>query len=574
MPHVTLDLVSLDGKPLSAMSRRFEGSGGTIGREESNTLALPDAQRRVSRLHAAISFPGGVPTITNSSSVLPIGADGVELQSGQTAALVPGMTLNIGPYVLVVRPLEEPEAPAPPMIPAHQQQLVTPDGAVNPIHHPLAAAPVAAAGDPFADLLSGLPGPSVASDMDRQAPSQREDDPLAALIGSSAPAGARSQMPRAHALPVHSPPSANVIPEDFNPFDLPSAAARNSADPLSSMLGESAGSPGPAPEESIDALCVPSGAPVGGDILDGKILPAALLGDASDAPFSLLAQPQTSDPLALFGGSGSGQDSFASPMRDDLAEVGGAYEPPRAIDPAFSLSAPAQSAPPTASRESPQPPLASQPAPLPAALASYPADELTRAFLTGASLPPDALPHGLTPEVMGIVGGLLRSATAGAIEMLAVRASIKREVQASVTIISSEANNPLKFLPDAESVLLQLLGKRMRGFMSADEAMKDAFGDLRAHESGVIAGTRAALDEVLRKFDPTILGDRLIKGSLLEKALPAMRKTKLWDLYVERYGQMRREVEDDFQSIFGKAFLAAYEAETARMKTQAFSRGS
>jgi FHA domain-containing protein len=204
---------------------------------------------------------------------------------------------------------------------------------------------------------------------------------------------------------------------------------------------------------------------------------------------------------------------------------------------------------------------------------SYPADALTRAFLTGANLPPSALPNGLTPEVMAMVGSLLRSATAGAIDMLAVRASIKREVQASVTIISSEANNPLKFLPDAESVLQQLLGKKMRGFMRPDEAMKDAFNDLRAHELGVIAGTRAALDEVLAKFDPAILGERLLRGSLLEMALPAMRKTKLWDLYLERYAQLRREVEDDFQSVFGKAFVTAYENETARMKAGSPAKG-
>jgi FHA domain-containing protein len=126
----------------------------------------------------------------------------------------------------------------------------------------------------------------------------------------------------------------------------------------------------------------------------------------------------------------------------------------------------------------------------------------------------------------------------------------------------------LKFLVDTDSVLQQLLGKKMRGFMRPDEAMKDAFNDLRAHELGVIAGTRAALSEVLTKFDPAILGERLVRGSFLEMALPAMRKTKLWDLYLERYAQVRREVEDDFQSIFGKAFVAAYEEETARMKAR------
>jgi len=98
--------------------------------------------------------------------------------------------------------------------------------------------------------------------------------------------------------------------------------------------------------------------------------------------------------------------------------------------------------------------------------------------------------------------------------------------------------------------------------------MRDAFDDLRAHEIGVIAGTRAALTEVLGRFDPTALAARLSGGGLIENLLPSIRKTKLWEIYLERYAQIRREAEDDFQSIFGRSFLQAYENETARVKAQ------
>jgi FHA domain-containing protein len=113
-----------------------------------------------------------------------------------------------------------------------------------------------------------------------------------------------------------------------------------------------------------------------------------------------------------------------------------------------------------------------------------------------------------------------------------------------------------------------MLGKKMPGFMRADDAMRDAFDDLRAHEIGVIAGTRAALTEILGRFDPSLLGDRLAGASLLDNLLPSMRKTKLWEIYLERYAQIRREAEDDFQSVFGRSFLQAYERETARVKAQ------
>jgi type VI secretion system FHA domain protein len=244
------------------------------------------------------------------------------------------------------------------------------------------------------------------------------------------------------------------------------------------------------------------------------------------------------------------------PMRDDLAEVAGAYQPPRALD---AVAPPRQAA---------FAPIGASAAPFAAPPTGAGADALTRAFLQGANLHPSVLPQGLTPELMVVIGSLLRSATAGAVDMLAARAATKLEVQANVTIISAQANNPLKFLPNGDTALQQLLSKRMPGFMAPDEAMKDAFDDLRAHEIGVIAGTRAALAEVLGRFDPAVLGERLTGGSFLESLMPSVRKTKLWDIYLERYTQIRREAEDDFQSIFGRAFVQAYERETTRMKAK------
>ena len=126
----------------------------------------------------------------------------------------------------------------------------------------------------------------------------------------------------------------------------------------------------------------------------------------------------------------------------------------------------------------------------PAAAPQWPTaspDALTEAFLRGAGLPPSALPQGLTPEVMMMVGSVLRSATAGAVDMLAARAATKREVQASVTIISVQANNPLKALPNADAAMLQLLGKRCP-VSCVRTAMRDAFDDLRAHEVGGLPG--------------------------------------------------------------------------------------
>jgi FHA domain-containing protein len=144
-------------------------------------------------------------------------------------------------------------------------------------------------------------------------------------------------------------------------------------------------------------------------------------------------------------------------------------------------------------------------------------------------------------------------------ELIAARQITKREIRADVTIIVPKGNNPLKFLPTPEAAIMQMLGPRMPGFTSTAKAMEEVFDDLRAHEVGVIAGMRAALAEVLLRFDPSALEQRLEKGGLLESLVPAARQARLWKLYDAQFREIYREAQDDYQALFGEAFTRAYE---------------
>jgi FHA domain-containing protein len=721
MPEVTLNVLSVDSlSPPQAISVRFSEQGGTIGRDDGNTMSLPDKHRRVSRLHGTISFVDGSPTLSNSSTSLPIMIGEQQLDYGESIRLTEGLQLEFGPYVVVASLGVAPSAPVPnpalvvnpfvqapatvaasqaragvaetlrnappiaaPSPPIHPARAMPPPSAPfvapSPLPMPFdprpeprlsAAAPIpefapgplpgaanadplagllgssngaasslskptsdqlfsATPGDPFADLLSGsvstpvsnnLSSPLIRANDDFSAPRGVSADPLAALGISSATTSssfAPPSTPATASTPFSRPPAATppMIPDDFNPFDLPSSAPRNASDPLADLLGENKSA---QPNETvlgkdiappIESLFPPQsisstdpfafeGSP-NANVLDGSI-------------GSLTRNQGATDPLALFNEELVPTPRHA-PMRDNVMEIGSAFQPPNARfadapvapptilppDPfldgigvaAKPIGAPTPQAqvlpsqpqpipampqmpPPAFSAPAAMPPVAMATPPMQPAVAAPPPppmpaaakDALTQAFLDGAGLQPSALAQGLTPENMRVIGSLLRSATSGAIDMLAARAATKREVQANVTIIAVSANNPLKFLPNADSALQQLLGKKMPGFMRADLAMSDAFDDLRAHEVGVIAGTRAALNEVLAKFDPAILGDKLAKGSVLETLMPSARKAKLWDRYLERYQQIRTEAEDDFQSIFGRAFVEAYERETQRIK--------
>jgi type VI secretion system FHA domain protein len=169
-------------------------------------------------------------------------------------------------------------------------------------------------------------------------------------------------------------------------------------------------------------------------------------------------------------------------------------------------------------------------------------------------------------EIAELAGAMLREATAGTMGVLMGRALTKRESRLDMTMISAQANNPLKFFPDADSALTQMVGGAMPGYMAAPRAFANAFDDLKAHELAIMAGMRAALAGVLKRFDPQAIEARLQEPTVMDKVLAANRKAKMWDRMVELYAQMAMEADSDFQHLFGEAFGAAYEEQIERLR--------
>lgn len=189
-------------------------------------------------------------------------------------------------------------------------------------------------------------------------------------------------------------------------------------------------------------------------------------------------------------------------------------------------------------------------------------EALKQAFLRGAGIPADAL-GPLTPEMMELIGKLMSSCVQGTIDLLALRSLVKQEVKADVTVVVLRNNNPLKFFPDSPTVLTQMLRKKMPGFMEPLEAVDDAYRDLRGHQNGVVVGTRASMDKVIRRLRPERIESALKRSPL--QILPFKRKADLWDLYRQQHHCVAGESQDQFKTLFGADFLEAYESEVARI---------
>jgi type VI secretion system FHA domain protein len=190
--------------------------------------------------------------------------------------------------------------------------------------------------------------------------------------------------------------------------------------------------------------------------------------------------------------------------------------------------------------------------------------ELLSALYGGLGLPMPA-PADQTLSEVRLIGALLRTSVEGLLALLTARTIAKRELGASATLPKPRENNPLKFSPDSEAALAHLLGPAQRGFVGPQEAVAEAFDDMTAHEVAVLAGMRASLNEVLARFDPASLEQRLAPKGRWENLLPGSRESKLWVQFSERYADIVREIEGDFDSLSARAFREAYEAQLDKL---------
>jgi type VI secretion system protein len=96
------------------------------------------------------------------------------------------------------------------------------------------------------------------------------------------------------------------------------------------------------------------------------------------------------------------------------------------------------------------------------------------------------------------------------------------------------------------------------------DAVREACRDIQSHEMAVMAGVQTALVGLLRRFDPAALEARLQPGRL-DGLLPVSRRARVWELFCATYADIAREAEDDFQSVFGREFAKAYDAQMRKL---------
>jgi FHA domain-containing protein/type VI secretion system protein len=391
-----------------------------------------------------------------------------------------------------------------------------------PAAFPAGGGPQAAAGQAMSYPAAGSPLPSPL------APSPYAAEPTVLVMRTPT------------AAPTAPPPPAVFIPDDYDPLaDL--------APPRMPASAPQAGWPQPA-----TAVAPPQGgwpAPQALMQTMSGIPPAAGMPAAPGAMYP--GQPQPG--LHAGGHPGMGWPSAPGVLQHGAQQAWGEPAPQQPLaQPGWPQ--PAQGVAPGY----PYPPQ-----PVAQVMAAGQGDAVLQALLRGMGLSALQLNRGPV-ETAELAGAMLREAVSGTMAVLMARAMTKRESRLDMTVLGAQANNPLKFFPDAESALAQMLTNAMSGYMPPVKAIGSAYDDLKAHEMAVIAGMRAALKGVMVRFDPAQIEAQEPEG-VMDKMMTAARKARMWDNMKALYDDIVREADDDFQHLFGEKFSAAYEDQIGRL---------
>ncbi len=503
----------LDGAQAGAGRETRTLSQGTlsIGRAPGNDWVLADPDRQLSKTHCVIVAAGGRYMLTDlSTNGVFVNGAAERMARKSQIELTDGDDFRIGDYVIrVSETTMSAGASAAPFAPPFAPPFT--DG-----HAPFAPGGVARA-----DPLAG--------------PGDLTPDPLddAFAMPSAAP----------FVHPIAAPPQMR---RGQDPFDLAEEAApARRIDPDDSLFR------GMTPPESWHG-------PSQADNVDAQ-------NQAFEAPKPIL--PANLDDLdidALLGDTPPGQPIPPAPAAQGglaaqpAARIGLPAQPEAHQPGPFDFEA--EPPPQVAAAPSPKAPTPNEPS-----LGAPTADaaRLLAAFLEGAGVAGLAL--GPDPErAMREAGAVFHALVDGIRQVLMSRASIKNELRVEQTMLRARDNNALKFSVTTEDAIAALLQPSRPGYKPSLDATTEAFDDVRSHEMAVMAGVQTALMGLLKRFEPTALEQRLEPG-MLGNILPAARKARTWELFCTTYKAIAAEAQEDFQSVFGREFARAYDAQMQKL---------
>jgi type VI secretion system FHA domain protein len=217
--------------------------------------------------------------------------------------------------------------------------------------------------------------------------------------------------------------------------------------------------------------------------------------------------------------------------------------------------------PAPAPQPAPPPPVDATPAGEPRGAVVHEAAIL--AFLEGSGLRPDECRPVDMTTVMRRAGRALQLSVANLHDLLGVRKTTKEGFGVERTMLARSGNNPLKFVADPHDALIALLVATIPGFLVADEAIAQAFTDIKEHQIAMVSAMQAALASICQQLAPETIERVTGAPTMLERLMPRRRLARQWQAYREAFDKVAAGIDTNAREVFGSDFVRAYRQDRA-----------
>ncbi|SDP90031.1 type VI secretion system-associated FHA domain protein TagH [Phyllobacterium sp. OV277] len=261
-----------------------------------------------------------------------------------------------------------------------------------------------------------------------------------------------------------------------------------------------------------------------------------------------LEQPRPSEPLLTAEQTvfiPRGAESPLREMEDRTMFLGAVQSPP--TQPTRSVQA---------VREPPAPVK-----PRPSTGPSHSRERFIEHFAIGAGIDPDVLAGRHDDEFAEQLGQIFRAVVPGLTQLLTARAQMRALIRSTKqTVLKSDGNNALKFIPETSAALAALFAANKREYLDATNSFSEAVDDLKQHEQAVFQAMQTALFRLLNELSPDAI-EASGKSSFLSG------KGARWTRYVNAWNERNEPYENGILDVFLHYFGEAYDEKIGKQRT-------
>lgn len=186
--------------------------------------------------------------------------------------------------------------------------------------------------------------------------------------------------------------------------------------------------------------------------------------------------------------------------------------------------------------------------------------ELVEALLEGLGMQKQFTDKAPDAALMKELGNLTRIMLERLLDLLHMRAEQKQKLRVQQTTFRRQENNPLKFSATAQDALESLIIRRHNSFLGPQEAIEEAFADIRHHEQALMAAVEKVVVSLLET-------DAVVEDSALDK-MPVIGKARAFERWQRQQDHLKHEYGDAERMMRSDLFVDAYENAIRTLKQE------